>query len=613
MSRYFRPFSLLLLIFILNIALLITFAANPVQAANNGRGNPPYMGWSSWSLQSTTHGGYGKNYLTAQNLKNQSDYMNQKLQFAGYNYINIDAGWWMDMNWNDQYDGNGIPQPDSTRFPSGIMDVINHIHANGQHVGIYFSVGMPVKVYNANPPIQGTNCHAQDIAQQPLHPTNYWKTSYLIDYSNSCAQAYYNSIANRFASWGIEFMKLDGILTEDEPEVQAWSNALNQTGHNIWLTLSWSLDRNQISYWKNYANAIRFDTDVECYCNTITSWNSSVYARFVDAPYWASYVDSGYKNDLDSLDVGNESGSGVQDGLNNNERQTVMTLWAIEAAPLYVGDDLYFLDSYGISLLTNNEVIAQDQAGKAASPISQANNQQVWWVQNSDGTRTVALFNLDGSTTYTVTVNWSSIGLGTSNSVRDMWSHTNLGSFNNSWSASIPPHGSRLIKVTSGGGGPTATSTFIPPTPTGGGISTTAWYSIKNQNSSLCVDAKGNGTSNGTVVDQYTCGNGKYNQEWQFQPVNGYYEIASRNAPGEVWDVVGGSTSNGGLIDLWTYGSSHQEWQAVSLGNGYYKFVNHNSGLCLDVPAYSTTAGTQFDQWTCNGGTNQAFSLTQQP
>ena len=59
------------------------------------------------------------------------------------------------------------------------------------------------------------------------------------------------------------------------------------------------------------------------------------------------------------------------DGLTDAERQSYMTLWAIEAAPLYSGDDLTKLDSYGLSLLTNDEVIAVDQAGNPAKPVSQ--------------------------------------------------------------------------------------------------------------------------------------------------------------------------------------------------------------------------------------------------
>ena len=39
----------------------------------------------------------------------------------------------------------------------------------------------------------------------------------------------------------------------------------------------------------------------------------------------------------------------------------------------------------------------------------------------------------------------------------------------------------------------------------------------------------------------------------------------------------------------------------------YAYLKNYHSGKCLEVPAFSTTAGTQLDQWSCNGGTNQLW------
>jgi hypothetical protein len=140
-------------------------------------------------------------------------------------------------------------------------------------------------------------------------------------------------------------------------------------------------------------------------------------------------------------------GNGSMDGITKDERQTTTTLWAITAAPLYTGDDITKLDSYGLSLLTNDEVIAVDQAGKPATPVSQSSNQQVWKVKNADGSYTVALFNL-GDSTATVTANWSDLGFSGSATVRDLWSHTDLGSFSGHFSASLKTHASRLLKVT---------------------------------------------------------------------------------------------------------------------------------------------------------------------
>ncbi|GCE22396.1 hypothetical protein KDK_61960 [Dictyobacter kobayashii] len=412
------------------------------------------MGWSSWSLESTNYSGYNTIWLNAAHVKAQSDVMHQKLQSHGYQDINIDAGWWMDSNWKTEFDSYGRPSPDASRFPAGISDIATYVHNNGQKLGIYYNPGMDVQVYNQNYPIYGTSCHAQDIVVKPLTKTDGWLGNYAIDYTNPCAQAYINSIANQFASWGVDFLKLDGVTpgsdqsvnsSDNRPDVQAWSLALQQSGRAIWLELSWSLDHNYLSTWQQYANGWRIDTDVECYCSSLVTWNKSIKARFNDVVPWINSAGPGSWNDLDSLDIG----SGTMDGISQDERQTYMTLWAIESAPLYTGDDLTQVDSYGTSLLTNDEVIAVDQSGHAAHPVSQASNQQVWFANNTDGSYTVALFNLDSSSA-TVTANWSELGFSGSATVRDLWSHSELGSFNNNFSATLGAHASRLLRIIPG-------------------------------------------------------------------------------------------------------------------------------------------------------------------
>ena len=151
----------------------------------------------------------------------------------------------------------------------------------------------------------------------------------------------------------------------------------------------------------------------------------------------------------------------------------------------------------------------------------------------------------------------------------------------------------------------------------GGGFSTSGWYNVINQNSGQCVDAAGWGTTNGTVVQQYTCGSQQYNQEWQLTATgNGYYSLTNRNAPSLVWDITGGSgaTNWGTKIQLWSYGGgTNQQWMPVAMGGGYYKFVALSDGECLDTPGSSTTPGTQLQQWGCNGTAAQSFQLSQQP
>jgi hypothetical protein len=71
----------------------------------------------------------------------------------------------------------------------------------------------------------------------------------------------------------------------------------------------------------------------------------------------------------------------------------------------------------------------------------------VWFSRNTDGSYTVALFNL-GDAPAAVTVDWSDLGAGgQTGRVRDLWTHQNLGDHHGGLSADLPAHGSRLLRV----------------------------------------------------------------------------------------------------------------------------------------------------------------------
>jgi hypothetical protein len=180
--------------------------------------------------------------------------------------------------------------------------------------------------------------------------------------------------------------------------------------------------------------------------------------------------------------------------------------------------------------------------------------------------------------------------------------------------------GSSSSGTTSGGGAGSGGGTTTGGSGTGSTstISTSAWYNVVNRNSSLCVDATGWGTANGTIVQQYTCGAAQTNQEWQFQPTDsGYYRVVNRNAynataANVVWDVTGGpwATADKTPIQLWSNaGNTNQQWMPVALGDGAYKFVARNSSKCLDVPGAAVTVSTPLQQYDCNGTGAQSYTL----
>jgi hypothetical protein len=479
----------------LAVGLPATASASAAQTIDPSQGAAakPYMGWSSWSLESTNYPGVNTtgpaSWLTEQHVLQQEQVVASTLKPHGYNYINIDAGWALGF---DQY---ARPTVNTTKFPDGIAFVADKVHSDGLKLGIYMPVGLDLLAYNGgNTPIYGTtDCFTRDLVYPDLRTTNGWDSAYKMNFDNPCSQAYLNSIASMFAGWGVDYLKLDGVGPgsfrgganyDNTSDVAAWSKALAATGRPIQFTISWALSPLRSDVWAAYTNGWRIDTDVECYCNTIVTWNSSVKGRWNDVIPFIDDAGPGHWNNLDSLDVG----VGSMDGITDAERQSYMTLWAIEAAPLYAGDDLTKLDAYGKSLLTNDEVIAVDQAGRPARPVSQLTQQQTWFASNPDGSVTVGQFNLADSQA-TVTTTLSDIGLSGTADVRDLWQHRSLGNVGATFSSVLPAHGSRLL-------------TFTPRTGTGTPATPTRLHATGDTSSSVALawDASSNATS-GTRYD----------------------------------------------------------------------------------------------------------------
>ena len=570
-----KGLTLLIALFVASALIGLSASARPsvvhasptIPMENNGVAQTPFMGWSSWN--------YIGHNPTAANIEAQAQVEASKLKSSGYTYILLDDFWY--LNPSTTVDANGYWVNDSSKFPNGLSAVASYVHSLGLKFGMYLTPGIPMAAVKQNTPIVGTSYHAQDIADTSRIESNYnyGNVMYYINYSKPGAQAYINGWADQLASWGVDFLKMDGVGDSDTGDIQAWSQALQQSGRPILFNLSNSLDVNNGNLWKQYSNSWRIDGDVECYCGKQVTWNS-ISNRFTDAPKWTQYAGPGGWNDLDALQV--SDGQNI-DGITNDERQTYMTLWAVEAAPLYAGDDLTQMDSYGLSLLTNSEVIAVDQAGHPAHPISQASNQQVWFANNGDGSYTVALFNLGGSSA-NVTANWSNLGFSGSATVRDLWSHTNLGSFSNSFSATLNTHGSRLLKVVPTSGGGTS------------GV-------LRGVGSNRCLDVPGLATTNGTLLDIWDC-NGGANQQWSALS-NGELQVYGNKC----LDVPNHATTAGTRVEIWDCNDgANQQWTLNSNGT----VVGRESGLCLDVTGAGTTNGTAVEIWTCNGASNQQWT-----
>ena len=446
-------------------ALVFLFQRSPAYAQEHSQEkNRPLMGWSSWSQESHL----GESWLSETQILTQSDTLRSSgLERHGRRYINIDSGW------QNGYDSYGRPAPDLTKFSNGLAAVVEHIHRNGQKAGIYWTPGVPKAVEPSNPPILNNAHNVQEILVMPLTSGNGFASSYKIDFNKPGAQEYVDSVVALFASWGFDFIKLDGttpgsslpsfappggggpppnpdpenLKIDNRADVKAWHDAIERTGRPIVLALSWSLDHDYVNWWEKHSNSRRIEFDVECYqCQTtISSW-SNVALRFTDLVAWQN--DAGPKlgwNDLDSLEVGTGTTGSFPSGLSVDERQTMMTFWSIANAPLYIGDDLTKIDEFGFELLTNDEVIRVDQSGHPGRQIT-GGNTPVWAAKTDDGSYYVALFNLS-DTPSAATVNWNNLGFSSAAIVADVWRKRPVGNFAVGYTAVLNPHASALLKV----------------------------------------------------------------------------------------------------------------------------------------------------------------------
>ncbi|HEX7895372.1 MAG TPA: hypothetical protein VF447_14335, partial [Terriglobales bacterium] len=196
----------------------------------------PPMGWNSWD-------GYGTT-IDEKEFRANADWFAKNLKPFGWQYVTIDMEWFVtnptaagnSKQSKFQMDAYGRYTPPASRFPSaannaGFKPLANFAHSLGLKFGIHILQGIPREAVEKNLPIEGSPFHAADAANKsgtcPWNPDNYD-----LDASKPAAQAYYDSIARLYATWGVDFIKVDCIASRPYKgdEIRMLSTALRKTG-----------------------------------------------------------------------------------------------------------------------------------------------------------------------------------------------------------------------------------------------------------------------------------------------------------------------------------------------------------------------------------------------
>lgn len=472
--------------------LLFAFAASMLvgeaqsQKDFHAWASSPPMGWNSYDAY------YGS--ITEEQFRNEVDILAKKLLPFGYEYAVVDYCWfnpgpkgwdpghWITFDVDHSYtnkdhllfegmamDAYGRLLPAPNRFPSaknnqGFKKIADYVHAKGMKFGIHVMRGIPRDAVKKNTPVLGTKYFAQDIAS--FTDTCAWNESmYGVDATKPGAQEYYNSVLSLYASWGVDFIKVDDIASPvyHKGEIDLLRKAIDQSGRKIVLSLS---PGDAVI---GYANEMDNKTNMYRVSNDVWDRWRDILHVFDLLNNWSPFIGNGTWPDADMIPFGKLCITGYPEAHHNprsnkqeresllsyDEMKTMITLWCMARSPLIWGGAPSLSSDTVFALLSNKTLLAIDQ--------NSINNHQVYqphqrsddkdfriWVAESPDKRDkyVAFFNLkETSASLSFHMNWE-FWKG-SYTVTDIWSNQGKGIIAGELKAeNIPAHGVQVYRLT---------------------------------------------------------------------------------------------------------------------------------------------------------------------
>lgn len=419
----------------------------------------PPMGWNSWDC-------YGAG-VTEDELLGNAEFMRDRLKQYGYQYVICDIQWYEPAAKGNVYnnfadlcmDEYSRLIPAVNRFPSsangaGFKPIADKIHSMGLKFGIHIMRGIPRQAVHRNTRIYGTTARARDIASQfSLCP---WNTDmYGVDTEKRGAEEYYDSLFKLYASWGVDFVKVDDIANTEfspqnpysaEKEIEMIRAAIDRSGRDMVLSLSpGPAPLNKAEHLSENANMWRISGDF---------WDrwDKLLNMFSLCEKWYPYVKDGSFPDCDILPLGKLciDGSymgdmGRDSGFTKEEQKTMMTLWAVFRSPLFFGGELRLTDNYTLSLVTNPEVINVNQNSEKPLFVYNKGGIAVWQTKIENCTA-VAVFNLSDEEKH-YKLSFSDLGIENVRAVRDLWARKDIPKCENDVTVSLKPHSSEFFEI----------------------------------------------------------------------------------------------------------------------------------------------------------------------
>ena len=359
----------------------------------------PPRGWNSWDC-------FGAS-VNEEQVKANADYMAKYMKDTGWEYVVVDIQWYQPTAATHDYepfsdlemDEYGRLLPAENRFPSakdgaGFTQLAEYVHGLGLKFGIHIMRGMPRMAAHKNLPVKGTTYTARQVANP--NSICFWNPDmYGLKCEQPGAYEYYLSLFELYASWGVDFVKVDDIAREYphcEREIELISKAIRNCGRDMVLSLSpGPAPLARAEHLKENANMWRITDDF---------WDKweLLLDMFKRAEEWCTHAGPGHWPDADMLPVGALRQCNSPDErtrFTEDEQITMMTLWCMMRSPLICGAHLPKNDDFTLSILTNKDVLDIQLFSHCAHQLYRTTEEIAWIAPRKDGNGAyIALFNI---------------------------------------------------------------------------------------------------------------------------------------------------------------------------------------------------------------------------
>jgi alpha-galactosidase len=509
---------------------------------DSGLSPTPYMGWNTY---------YGLGASTEDQVKSVADVLvSSGLRTAGYDIVWLDGGW----QGTPPRDSRGRLTADQTRFPHGIPAIVDYLHRKGLKAGIYTDAGA----------FDGRNCGL------------------------GSGGGYYERDARQFADWKFDAIKVDflcGLAQKLDPgrAFGEFSAAVARSGRKMILNLcnpvtsEWGVpitpEQNAVNNyvwgpttgdsWRTYTD-LAFGTPYPGgWANILRAMDSNAWHPEANGP--------GHFNDADYLLPMRPLPDGTGYELDEEESTSQFVMWAQMATPLIIGSDPRKLPQSMIDTLSNPEIIAvdQDKLGIQGVRVQTSSAGDVYSkVLSGRGRRSVVLLNR-GDTPSAISVDFTKAGLSGDVRIRDLRKRTDLGTFTGSYSATVAPHGTAMLKLSG--------TDFAPGADLGGDASASPALVRFSDTDAVAFTRAADGT-----VLQNTRKGATWSQQWK------------RLDGGGILGQPAAYGSAGGRIDLFARGPDNAAYQRI-FRNGQWGPWTWLGGSLTDAP---TVAFGSPGDWT---------------